>query len=89
MTRSTLIALALLIAPAYAQEPSEEVKKAALMRAYRLNGDSMVGAPGCSTSLPRSRTSPSSSWSTSQKSLKPAVKHPRKAYGRLYTPRDA
>jgi hypothetical protein len=41
---SAIIALALLAAPAYAQEPSEEVKKAALMRAYHLNGDSMVGS---------------------------------------------
>ena len=41
--RSTLIALALLATPALAQEPSEEVKKAALMRAYHLNGDSMAG----------------------------------------------
>src|SRR4051812_29131133 len=42
--RTALIVLALLAAPAYAQEPSEEVKKAALMRAYHLNGDSMVGS---------------------------------------------
>ena len=41
--RSALIALALLVTPALAQEPSEEVKKAALMRAYHLNGDSMAG----------------------------------------------
>ena len=41
--RSALIALALLVTPALAQEPSDEVKKAALMRAYHLNGDSMVG----------------------------------------------
>ena len=40
--RSALIALALLVTPALAQEPSEEVKRAALMRAYHLNGDSMV-----------------------------------------------
>jgi hypothetical protein len=42
--RTALIILALLAAPALAQEPSEAVKKAALMRAYHLNGDSMVGS---------------------------------------------
>ena len=41
--RSALIALALLATPAHAGEPTEETKKAALMRAYHLNGDSMVG----------------------------------------------
>ena len=41
--RSALIALALLVTPALAQEPTEGVKKAALMRAYHLNGDSMAG----------------------------------------------
>jgi hypothetical protein len=42
--RTAFIVLALLATPAYAQAPSEEVKKAALMRAYHLNGDSMVGS---------------------------------------------
>ena len=42
--RSALIVLALLATPALAQEPSEDVKRAALMRAYHLNGDSMVGS---------------------------------------------
>jgi hypothetical protein len=42
--RTAFIVLALLATPALAQEPSEEVKKAALMRAYHLNGDSMVGS---------------------------------------------
>ena len=36
--RSALIALALLVTPALAQEPSEEVKRAALMRAYEVYG---------------------------------------------------
>jgi hypothetical protein len=36
-----VILLALFTA-AHAQEPSEEVKKRALLRAYHLNGDSMV-----------------------------------------------
>ena len=42
--RTAFIVLALLATPALAQEPSEAVKKAALMRAYHLNGDSMVGS---------------------------------------------
>lgn len=41
--RSALIALVLLVTPVLAQEPSEDVKRAALLRAYHLNGDSMVG----------------------------------------------
>ena len=36
--RSALIALAVLVTPAHAQEPSEEVKRAALMRAYEVYG---------------------------------------------------
>ena len=40
---SKLMILGLLAAtPALAQEPTEEAKKAALMKAYHANGDSMV-----------------------------------------------
>ena len=37
-----ILAFLLLAIPAHAQEPSEAMKKAALMRAYELNGNSMV-----------------------------------------------